>query len=457
MLVQNLPKEMVALITKNSNKLLHVGADKGTGAPLILLHGIESSSSYWNNIIPALAENHRVIAIDLLGFGNSPKPLNIAYSLNDQVTWLKRTLDSLHINSADIAGHSLGSLVSLAYAAAYPKQVTSLTMFSPVLIPAVTKPKNYMHKSISYIHTISDTSFLYSRISAVIGESRLIKYMPSIRSIENSIKHQNSKQLATKAAAVPASFILGDKDQLIDKDYIKQFAKHFKQSIVTILPKMSHNFPIFSPNTTLTAIDKNIKHKHSPKATQKIPVNFAKQLIKLATPLLMINSLVFIALGLLLFTRYAPLVLVLCAAVYVIYKSIKLIQGAFSLKHEGLAYIGYILLGLFGIVVGYGLTNHQDLAVHITVFVICGLVLLAGLMRVLVALVWTKKKLLRRSLLLTGFVMSLTGLAAFMGSIASIYFIIYGIAVILIAKGLQYGLFGSVAFVMAYIRGFNNS
>lgn len=457
MLVQNLPHEITELITKNNQRLLYVGADQGTGDVLVLIHGIESSSDYWDNIVPALAEHRRVITIDLLGFGQSPKPLNVAYSLDDQVAWIERTLKELGITEFDLAGHSLGSLAALAYTANHPLAVKSLTMFSPVLVPEQVDESNFVIQQFKYLNQISDAGYLYSHTAHAIGDKRINKFIPSLRSVENSVKNQQSRKLAAKAAGVPTTFIYGTSDKLVDATYVRQIAEIFTKHTVISLPGQGHNFPLFSPLIAIKALDNDAPHQNTPAQGKKIPVTFAKQLVSLAAPVLWLRSMLYIVTGLLLFTDYAPTVLTIGLALYVIVRSYRVIKGAFSLRNEGLSYLGYILLGLFGCLVGYGLLNHAELTFKISVFVICGIVITAGIVRLIAALAWTRSKLLRRSLLISGGLMTFFGALAFTGTIASIYIIVYSIAVYLLLRGVQYGSYVTGAFAMAYIRGFNKN
>ena len=56
---------------------LHVALDHGVGHTVVLVHGIASSSVTFDNVVPLLGHHHRVIAIDLLGFGKSPRPATV--------------------------------------------------------------------------------------------------------------------------------------------------------------------------------------------------------------------------------------------------------------------------------------------------------------------------------------------------------------------------------------------
>jgi pimeloyl-ACP methyl ester carboxylesterase len=102
----------------------------GTGAPLVLLHGIGSSRHAWDPVVPALAGLFDVLAIDLPGFGDSgpmPPPTEPApAALAAAVAGL---LDDLGITSPHIAGNSLGGWVALELARIRP--AASLTLLSP--------------------------------------------------------------------------------------------------------------------------------------------------------------------------------------------------------------------------------------------------------------------------------------------------------------------------------------
>ena len=91
--------------------LLHVAVDEGTGPTVVLLHGIASSSVTFDNVVPLIRDHHRVIAIDLLGFGESPKPVTSNYTLEEHVAALKRTLRSLGIKGrATLVGLGLNKM-----------------------------------------------------------------------------------------------------------------------------------------------------------------------------------------------------------------------------------------------------------------------------------------------------------------------------------------------------------
>ena len=109
--------------------LLHVAGDEGTGPVVVLVHGIASSSVTFQNLVPLLEPSHRVISIDILGFGRSPTPPEATYTMEEHVAALHATLRSLKLaHPFVLVGHSLGSLIVSRYAAEHPDALTRLVL-----------------------------------------------------------------------------------------------------------------------------------------------------------------------------------------------------------------------------------------------------------------------------------------------------------------------------------------
>lgn len=81
--------------------------------PIVLLHCFSCSIVWWQRMIPLLDRNHRVIALDLRGFGGSEKPRS-GYSMADQAAFVAEALKRLDVHRATVVGHSLGGTVATA-------------------------------------------------------------------------------------------------------------------------------------------------------------------------------------------------------------------------------------------------------------------------------------------------------------------------------------------------------
>ena len=94
---------------------------------LVLVHGIAGSSQTWEEVMPALARTHTVIAPDLLGHGESAKPRG-DYSLGAYASGLRDLLAVLGHDRATIVGHSLGGGIALVFAYQFPERTERLVL-----------------------------------------------------------------------------------------------------------------------------------------------------------------------------------------------------------------------------------------------------------------------------------------------------------------------------------------
>ncbi len=101
----------------------------GSGPPLVLLHGITSSSATWDAVLTGLAERHTVIAPDLLGHGASAKPHG-DYSLGSFASGVRDLLLTLGHERATIVGHSLGGGVAMQFSYQFPERTERLVLVS---------------------------------------------------------------------------------------------------------------------------------------------------------------------------------------------------------------------------------------------------------------------------------------------------------------------------------------
>lgn len=127
---------MVKKIRANSNPHLLNTRVSGSGPVLVFLHGFLASSEYWERTRRLLAKDHTVVAVDLLGFGKSPKPYCSRYDYTAHIESIRMTLDTLGIKEPFVlVGHSMGSLIALRYANTYPVAIKKLLLTNmPIML-----------------------------------------------------------------------------------------------------------------------------------------------------------------------------------------------------------------------------------------------------------------------------------------------------------------------------------
>ena len=87
----------------------------GKGDPVVLLHGYPQSWYEWREIMPALAKNYTVIAPDVLGFGDSSKPIT-GYDGNTTAEDIYQLVSQLGFNNIFLVAHDVGAQTAYSYA-----------------------------------------------------------------------------------------------------------------------------------------------------------------------------------------------------------------------------------------------------------------------------------------------------------------------------------------------------
>ena len=106
----------------------------GRGGPaVVLLHGFGSCSFLWRAIAPWLAEaGCTVLAIDLLGHGESDRPPDASYGLGAQAEYVEQALTALRLGPVTLVGQDMGALVGALLAAQRPERVSRLALLEPL-------------------------------------------------------------------------------------------------------------------------------------------------------------------------------------------------------------------------------------------------------------------------------------------------------------------------------------
>ncbi|MBD0420764.1 alpha/beta hydrolase [Streptomyces sp. TRM S81-3] len=99
--------------------------------PVLLLHGYPANHRCWRHQIPPLARRHRVIAPDLLGWGESERPLHLSFDYDTEVARVGRLLDALDVDDAvNLVGHDYGGFLSLGFTETHPGRVRRLAILN---------------------------------------------------------------------------------------------------------------------------------------------------------------------------------------------------------------------------------------------------------------------------------------------------------------------------------------
>jgi pimeloyl-ACP methyl ester carboxylesterase len=109
--------------------------EAGEGPAVLLLHGWPTSSFLWRNVMPAIARERRVLALDLPGFGASDKPTDVTYDYGFYTGAVGGFLDALEIDDVALGLHDLGGPVGVRFALDNPDRVRAVALTNTLLYP----------------------------------------------------------------------------------------------------------------------------------------------------------------------------------------------------------------------------------------------------------------------------------------------------------------------------------
>lgn len=205
-------------------------------ATVVLLHGIAHSAKAWDKVVPLLPKDIRVIGIDLLGFGQSPKPNWVKYNAKTQARSVGLTLFKLRLlQQPTIVGHSLGSLVAVEVAKRYPLFVKQLILCSPPFYEPTLEKKNLLKRDEilkdiyrnvrKYPQTLDTLMPLITKLKLATPKFDLhTKSMAVyVEALESSIINQTSLKDAENLR-LPITIMYGTLDPVVISSHIRNLA-----------------------------------------------------------------------------------------------------------------------------------------------------------------------------------------------------------------------------------------
>lgn len=203
--------------------------DEGEGVPVVLLHGIGRSGGVWRYLVKELAgKQYHMIAFDLLGFGESPKPDWVSYDIDDHALAVIASVERLKLNKPTVlVGHSMGCLVAVRVARLRPEFIKHLVLYEMPLYEGLPEKRRYrlrlnlyrkLYKRIVEFEpefTPENARFV-QRLAVRIAGLEITKatWLPFKRSLERTIMQQTAAE-DIKHIATPMDVIYGRRDMLV--------------------------------------------------------------------------------------------------------------------------------------------------------------------------------------------------------------------------------------------------
>lgn len=240
---------------------------------LVFIAGLGGTTRYWASRLAPIEPRYRIVLIDLLGFGQSPKPWT-QYSVARHVEALRTALEPL--GPITLIGHSLGALVTAAYAARFPEKVNNIVVMGMPNFGSEDRAYQYFRSGrvqYGFVYTnvvLTMAACIVTR--RVVG--RLLPYL--VKSVprevaEDLVKHtwrsstsslwevvyrydvaQDMCDLPTRIGVL---FIHGDQDIMAPLAHIEELAKRHSGWRLWVLPGVDHHPFLRDPESCLAALN----------------------------------------------------------------------------------------------------------------------------------------------------------------------------------------------------------
>jgi pimeloyl-ACP methyl ester carboxylesterase len=271
------PKKLVHL--SNGIRVAYIELGDRRKPPLIVLHGITNSARGYLPLGWQLAGDHHVLLLDMRGHGASSKPA-CCYSRLDFAYDIKLLMDQLHIARADIAGHSLGSIVAQTFAEYWPERTQHLVLIASTVgrrsqtelpNPPPSTFGTDIDSAIAHLQDPIDPDSTFMRewwnvpgvdpvlLAILRRESAAI---PAViwRAMLEQLASSNDLRFTMSRIKAPTLLVFGGKDSLFGAEAQAALKAQLPAAKVALFPDLGHSLPEQDPAAVAAAIHEFLAH-----------------------------------------------------------------------------------------------------------------------------------------------------------------------------------------------------
>lgn len=248
--------EIKSLTLASGDKMVYAENGNVAGEPLLLIHGFGGNKDNFTRIARQLDGYHLIIP-DLLGFGESSKPMSADYRSEVQATRLHELLQAKGlVSNIHVGGNSMGGAISVAYAAKYPKEVKSLWLVDSAGFwsagihealagatlennPLLVNNNEDFYKMYDFV--MYKPPYLPKSVKAVFAQERIANKELHAKILEQIVT-DNVEERAKVIAQykIPTLVVWGEKDQIIKPETVNLIKEIIPQSEVIMMPEVGH-------------------------------------------------------------------------------------------------------------------------------------------------------------------------------------------------------------------------
>lgn len=200
--------------------------DTGKGTAIVMLHGFLENKTMWDAYVAEFSKKYRVIAIDLLGHGQTGC-MGYIHTMEDMADAVHAILSELHVRRVILVGHSMGGYVALAFAELYPDMVKGMVLQNSTARADSDERKTNRDRAIKAVKR-DYTSFVRLAIANLFSEENRERCAEAIAHLRTEalktplqgivaalegMKVRKDREVILHFAPYPIMLVLGEKDQ----------------------------------------------------------------------------------------------------------------------------------------------------------------------------------------------------------------------------------------------------
>jgi pimeloyl-ACP methyl ester carboxylesterase len=217
------------------------------GNPLVLLHGMNASSTMWYPNAGDLSKNNRLYAIDFIAEPNKSVPVKSVKSDEDIIQIYDETFEQLNLKKFNIVGASRGGWIAVLLAL-HSDKIKSIILLSPARTFAEIKPKKEIWKNLGFYlfpersrlkNNLKTLSYYPSKLESLFQEQYLI-CLENMKKEEGILKMDRFSNEELHKLKIPVLLLIGDHDIINDKRSLEQAKSHISDIQAEMIPNSGH-------------------------------------------------------------------------------------------------------------------------------------------------------------------------------------------------------------------------
>jgi pimeloyl-ACP methyl ester carboxylesterase len=247
---------------------------RGAGEPIVFIHGFPTSSHLWSEVVPLVPKGHRVVVVDLLGYGRSDPPGNADLSLRGHADRVVGLLDALGINYATLVGHDMGGGIAQWLAVRHPTRVARLCLIDAIAFDAwpgrelrlvrATMPLT-RHLPATWLLSVLRAELLRGYVVSERGTHSVDQYLRRFTAEggrEELVRHVSAMDAAEtrtlesrlKDVVAPTAIVWGGEDPFLARSVGERLAAAIPGATLDVVPDIRHFTPEEAPERIASAL-----------------------------------------------------------------------------------------------------------------------------------------------------------------------------------------------------------